>query len=123
MAWVDAFEQDTTTLVVDRGKWEVILEYDDDRAKMEAVAGETASGRDLDLHTADFVACMQSRGTTKCPPEVARLAAVNAQMGNVAFKTGRRVYWDEGTSRFVGDDEANALVKSRYRAPWKLQTV
>ncbi len=118
-----AFIGNDGTLVVDRGKWEVIPEHEDGRAKMEPVAGEAASGRDLDLHTADFVACMKSRETPKCPPEIGRLAAVNAHLGNVAFKTGRRVYWDEQTNRFTGDDEANALVKSRYRAPWVLPTV
>lgn len=118
-----AFIGNNGTLVVDRSRWEVIPEVENDRPKMEPVAGEQGAGGDLDLHTADFVACMKSRKTPKCPPEVARLAAVNSQLGNIAFKTGRRVHWDHGTQSFPGDDEANALMQSHYRAPWTLPRV
>jgi hypothetical protein len=41
-------------------------------------------------------------------------------MGNVAFKTGRKVYWDADTGSFEGDDEANALLTPQYHNGWEL---
>jgi hypothetical protein len=41
-------------------------------------------------------------------------------MGNVAFKVGRKVYWDAAAGSFKGDAEANALLVPRYHNGWKL---
>ena len=40
-------------------------------------------------------------------------------MGNIAFKVGRKVYWDPAAA-FKGDPEANALLVPRYHNGWKL---
>ena len=45
------------------------------------------------------------------------------QLGNIALKTGRRLYWDNDKHRFVNDAEANALLTPVYRLPWKLPTL
>ena len=111
-----AFIGNNGTLVVDRQGWEVIPEGD----KMEAIAKKPVTEPGLDRHTANFVDCIKTRATPNCPPKTAWLAAVNAHLGNVAFRTGRKVYWNQETGSFDGDDEANALIKSHYRAPWKL---
>ena len=113
-----AFIGNNGTLVVDRQGWEVIPEGD----KMEAIAKKPVTEPGLDRHTANFVDCIKTRATPNCPPRTAWLAAVNAHLGNVAFRTGRKVYWNQETGSFDGDDEANALIKSHYRAPWKLPT-
>ncbi len=35
-------------------------------------------------------------------------------------RTGRRLVWDAPKSAFLNDTKANELVKTNYRAPWKL---
>ena len=35
-------------------------------------------------------------------------------------RTGRKVQWDAAAGRFSDDDEANALITPRYRAPYRL---
>ena len=50
------------------------------------------------------------------------VAAINAQMGNIAFKTGRKVHWDASANRFRDDAEANALMRARYRDGYVLPT-
>ena len=110
------------TLVVDRSGWEVIPEVENDTPKMEAVAKKPVTQPGLDLHTKNFVDCIKSREQPACPPETAWLAAVNAHLGNVAFKTGRKVYWDQDSLSFPGDEEANTLIQSQYRASWTLPT-
>lgn len=41
-------------------------------------------------------------------------------MGNIAFKVGRKVYWDAAAGSFRGDAEANALVTKAYHNGWTL---
>jgi hypothetical protein len=36
------------------------------------------------------------------------------------MKLPRRLTWDPGKERFVGDDEANALLARPQRAPYRL---
>jgi hypothetical protein len=46
--------------------------------------------------------------------------AVNAHLGNIAFKLGRKLYWDADAEEFPGDEEANALLTVDRREPWSL---
>jgi hypothetical protein len=43
-----------------------------------------------------------------------------AHMGNIAIRTGRKIYWDPAAVGFINDPQANALIKPTYREPWKL---
>jgi len=72
-----------------------------------------------------FVAAMQANDPSilKCGIETGAVAAINAHMGNVAFKTGRKVYWDAEKGEFKNDAEANALIKAHYQNGWKLPAV
>ena len=40
---------------------------------------------------------------------------------NIAWRTGRRIRWDNQREQVLDDPEANALVTKPYRAPWKLE--
>jgi hypothetical protein len=46
-----------------------------------------------------------------------------SQLGNIAFRTGRKVYWNPEKQQFINDDKANELVKAKYRAPWKVPSI
>jgi len=111
-----AFIGNNGTLVADRQGWEVIPEGE----KMATIAPKPVTEPGLDRHTRNFIDCIKSREKPACPPDIAWLAAVNAHLGNVAFKTGRKVYWDQRIQSFIGDEEANALIKAHYRLPWSL---
>jgi len=41
----------------------------------------------------------------------------------VAYKTGRRLYWDADKSKFINDAEADAYLAPTYREPWVLPKV
>ncbi|MFT5126180.1 MAG: putative dehydrogenase [Kiritimatiellia bacterium] len=49
----------------------------------------------------------------------AHLTAV-VQMGNIAIRTGGKLYWDPEKLRFKNSDRANALMAPPYRAGWSL---
>ncbi len=44
-------------------------------------------------------------------------------LGNIAYKTGRRLYWDNDKIRFTNDQEANAFLTPVYRKPWELSNL
>ena len=66
---------------------------------------------------------MKTREQPRCNADVGALVAVNAHLGNIAFRTGRRVYWDQETGRFKGDDEANAMLLAEYHNGWQVPRV
>ncbi|WP_315760245.1 Gfo/Idh/MocA family oxidoreductase [Sphingomonas sp. Y38-1Y] len=116
-----AFVGETGTLIVDRGKWEVVPETSDGKPLTRAVPVTKSADNGLERHTADFVACIKDRTRTPaCPIESAANTAIVCQMGNVAWRTGRKVDWDADKGRFGDDGEANALITPRYRAPYRL---
>lgn len=116
-----AFIGETGTLIVDRGKWEVIPEVSDGKPLTRAVPVTGSSDEGLDRHTANFVACVKDRSRTPaCPIESAANTAIVCQMGNVAWRTGRKVHRDATAGQFKDDAEANALITPRYRTPYRL---
>ena len=125
-----AFICNNGTLVIDRGGYKMIpgLKKDDGKVvgyRTEAIPprGRGSGGGGLDQHTENFVECMKTRAQPVCNAEIGRGAAINAQLGNVAFRTGRRVYWDHEKRTFTGDDEANQFLKLRYRDKYPLPKV
>ena len=41
-------------------------------------------------------------------------------MGNIAYRTGRKVQWDREAGQFKDNAVANALMHPRYRPPYRL---
>lgn len=112
------------TLVVDRGGWEVIPEYKNNKPEMERVELQKGTGKGLELHMKNFIDCIKDRSLTPAASvEVAGNTARVAHLGNIAFKTERRLYWDNDRSEFLDDKEANALLTPNYRKPWVLPKV
>ncbi|PCD03612.1 oxidoreductase [Sphingomonas spermidinifaciens] len=116
-----AFIGELGTLVVDRGQWRVVPEYGDGKPLTPEVPVTKSSDDALTRHAADFVACVKDRSRTPaCPIEAAAQTAIVCQMGNIAFKTGRKVEWDAAAGRFRGDAAADRLITPAYRAPYRL---
>jgi len=71
-------------------------------------------------HYANFIKAVRSRKTSdqNGPVETAHLASALAHMGNISYRLGRQLTFDPVTERFVGDEQANAMVTRQYRAPF-----
>ena len=125
-----AFVGNNGTLVVTRGGFDVYAEREfvgwgkEGPPKLEAPPPERAPAgvSYLDLHTENFVAAVKAGdpGLLNTPIESGSLAAINAQMGNIAYRTGRKLQWDEQAGRFVDDDEANEMLHAAYENGWSL---
>ena len=114
-----AFIGNKGTLVGDRNGWEIYPEEKLEggrpvdykmRAKPRVAARPDARG--LDQHTQNFIDCMKTREQPVCNAAVGSLAAVNAHLGNIAFRTGEKAV------RFFHE---HVLVKepgTREISPW-----
>ncbi|MEJ7739647.1 MAG: Gfo/Idh/MocA family oxidoreductase [Chitinophagaceae bacterium] len=118
-----AFIGNNGTLVIDRDKWEVYPEADSDTFLMESIPAHVQKLNGLDFHTQNFLDCIKSRQQPNCSIEMGRNAAVNAQLGNIAYKSGGKLFWDEKKNVIINDLKAEDMAKARYRAPWKLPTL
>lgn len=120
-----AFHGNNGVLVVDRGGWEVLPETETrDRKKTYRMSGEPRRGSGSvdyhQLHVKNFLDCMDSRERPRSDVEIGHDSMIACHLGNISFRSKRRVQWDVEKEAVVGDPEAQALVSKKYRAPWKL---
>lgn len=123
-----AFIGNNGTLVLNRGGWEVIPETKNVNGvrqyKMESLPKQSIprNSNYVEDHARNFVAAMQANDFDMLNTNIVSgsVAAINAQMGNIAYKTGRKVYWDAAKGNFGNDAEANALINAKYHNDWKL---
>ncbi|MFH0756616.1 MAG: Gfo/Idh/MocA family oxidoreductase [Bacteroidota bacterium] len=111
------------TLVVDREGWEVIPEPKGGKPTLDRVILVKGDGMGLPNHMANFIDGIKNGAALNCPVEVAAGVARTCHLGNVAYKTGRRLYWDAENSKFRNDPEANSYLAPEYRKPWVLPSV
>ena len=111
------------TLVVDRGGWEVIPEPKGGNPTLDRVDLIKGDGKGLQNHMANFIDGIKTGAKLNCPIEIAAGVARTCHLGNVAYKTGRRLYWNAASSSFINDAEANAYLVPEYRKPWVLPSV
>ena len=88
---------------------------------MEAVAWQPKTDIGLDKHTANFIAVVQSRNTAdlNCPIEAGAKVAINAHMGNIAQRTGKKIFWEAEHNKFTSS-KVNKLLKPVYHNGYKL---
>jgi predicted dehydrogenase len=112
------------TLVVDRDGWEVIPEKKKNKDLMERVGLQKGTGKGLDLHMANFIDGVKTRNRNlNANITVAANTARVAHLGNIAHRTGHRLYWDVANRQIINDDAANKFLVPEYRAPWALPKI
>jgi len=124
-----AFIGNNATLVLDRQGYEVIAEKESlsyskegkDLIRMIEPVKRPDGVNYLDLHTQNFVDSILKEDSSilRTPIVSGSVAAINAHMGNVAFKTGEKVYWESDKGAFTSK-VANKLVVPNYQNGWKL---
>jgi len=112
-----AYTGENGTLVLDRNGWEVFP----DKNRMEAVPLQKNVGVGLDLHVKNFLECLKNNTPQKLNAgiDIGRNVALVAQMGNIAFRTGEKVYWDDANQKF-DSAAANKLITPVYNNGYTL---
>lgn len=77
----------------------------------------------IEFHFVNFLDCVRSRKRENLNADIneGHLSTAMMHLGNIAYKTGRKLRFDGNTERFVDDDEANSyLTRKEYRKPYIL---
>lgn len=123
-----AFIGNNGTLVVNRGGWKIIAETENvngkKKEKIEAIELVKPEWNAQRRHCKNFVEAMKANDPSllHCGIKTGSVAAINAHMGNIAYKLGKKIYWDAEKGRFT-NGKANKLIKANYNNGWKLPKV
>jgi predicted dehydrogenase len=71
-------------------------------------------------HLREFLDSVKSRKLTTCDVEYGHRLTKGGHLGTIAYRTGRRIEWNDATETIVGDKDAQKRVTRQYRKPWKL---
>lgn len=68
----------------------------------------------------DFETAVRTREKTGGNEEHAHRSCSLVNLAAIAVRLGRKLNWDPDREQFVGDDQANRLVRVPLRAPWRV---
>jgi len=68
----------------------------------------------------NFVECVRSRKIQDLDCNIAEghLSTSLGHLGNISYRTGRKLSFDPKTEKFINDKEANSYLTRDYRAPY-----
>ena len=72
------------------------------------------------LHVEDFIECVRSRRRPAADIGIGHRSTNVAHLGNIAYKTGRKIQWDAAREEIKDDPQASALLGRQARPPWDL---
>jgi hypothetical protein len=89
------------------------------------VARKPSVDNGLEKHMQNFVGVIKSRRTNelKCPIESASHVAVVSQMGNIALRSGQKLYWDKMSGKFTDNKINKKYLAAEYHNGYKLPKV
>ncbi len=118
-----AFVGNKGTLVVDRSGWETMSGRNNDEKKPYFEGKKQKDyGDGMNEHVQNFLKCIREGGNLNASVEVGAKTAIVSEMGNIAYRVGQRIHWDDTTKSFK-EEEANKLMKLNYSENWKLPKV
>jgi len=74
-------------------------------------------------HTREWLDGIKTRQQPLCHFGYHYWIQLAISLGDIAFRVGRKIRWDDKNERVVGDEEANRLLTPTYRKPWSLPKV
>jgi hypothetical protein len=73
-------------------------------------------------HLREFIDAVKSRNLeTTCNLRYGHRVSKFGLLSNIAYRTGRRLRWDDERERILDDHDANEMLTRQYRRPWKLK--
>jgi predicted dehydrogenase len=72
-------------------------------------------------HAQNFLDCVRSRKTPNSDLASSHWVSMTCHLANISLRTGRKIVWDTANNDIRADQEASAMLKRPYRAPWDAQ--
>ena len=105
------------TIILNDQGYEIVAEKKGEKLDSGKKA---SSGNPHPAHVRNFLDCVKSRQQPVLNLETGQHVSTLAHLGNIAYRTGRKIVWDGVAEKVVGDHEADKLVGVKYRKPWHL---
>ncbi|TWU63432.1 MULTISPECIES: Gfo/Idh/MocA family protein [Crateriforma] len=112
------FEGEKGRIFVNRGKLEgrpVDALTDADRAELDEKITELCKGKKPGGHMGNFFECISDGGLPISDVWTHHRTMTSCHLCNIALMLGRDLTWDPKAERFVGDEQANALLSRKSR--------
>jgi predicted dehydrogenase len=111
------------TLILNRGGWEVIEEKQSKNKVSKPFVKPSDNG--LDKHLENFVSVVKSRKMEDlhCSIQAGAHVATVAQMGNISFRTGKKLHWDKAKERFTDDAVNTEYLMKQYHNGYQLPKI
>jgi predicted dehydrogenase len=115
-----AFIGNNGTLILDRGGWEVIEERQSKSKVLKTL--EKSSDNGVDKHWLNFVEAIRTdkKEILHCDIQSAAHVANVAQMGNIAFRSGKKLVWDKAGGKFADNAINEKYLVKKYHNGYKL---
>jgi len=118
-----AFIGNNGTLILNRGGWEVIEEKQSKNKVVKPFVASSDNG--LDKHWINFVDVVKSRKVEDlhCSIQAGAHVATVSQMGNIAYRSGQKLFWDTNTKRFTDNEINKKYLAKEYHNGYKIPKV
>jgi len=118
-----AFIGNHATLILNRGGWEVIEERRSENKVAKPL--ETPKENGLDMHTLNFIEAIRKNDPTSvnCSIQDGAHVASVAQMGNISFRTGQKLNWDNNQHQFTDASVNNKYLINKYHNGYTLPII
>jgi hypothetical protein len=118
-----AYYGNNGTLVLDRGGWEV---YEENKSKDKVkVERRSVSHNGLDSHWQNFIGAVKSRKTEDlhCSIQTGAHIATVCQLGNIAFRSRKKVDWDRANAKFTDESLNKEYLGKEYHNGYQLPKI
>jgi len=111
------------TLILNRQGWEVIEEKQSNHKVSKPFV--KASDNGLEMHMQNFFATVRSRRKEElnCSIQAAAHVATVAQMGNLAFRSGQKLSWDDKKHQFTDQQINDKYLLAAYHNGYSLPKI
>ncbi len=94
--------------------------YKGEERKLEAEGKRDKSMTENARHMTNFLEAVKSRDgrSLNAEVEIGVASAALCHFANISYRVGRMLHLDERGAKFAGDEQANALLTRKYRAPY-----
>jgi predicted dehydrogenase len=118
-----AFIGNNGTLVLNRGGWEVLEEKKKDTRV--SVPFQKQSDNGLDKHMVNWVDVIKSRNFAdlRCPIQAGADIAILSQLGNIAYRSNRKLQWNGATKTFADESINKKYLMKEYHNGYALPKV
>jgi predicted dehydrogenase len=118
-----AFIGNHATLILNRGGWEVIEEHRSENKIAKPLVKPLDRG--LDKHAQNFVDAMRANdpSAVNCSIQQGAHVATVAQMGNISYRSGKKLYWDAAKKGFTDAAINEKYIMSTYHNGYSLPII